>query len=229
MRTGRTCATVGISGAARVRHVARGVARMGASTAVGGWVPDLQPLLEALKTIATTLKAEDVPFALAGSYAVYARGGPRSLHDVDFVVPQAEIPAAEAALEKRGLRVEQPPEDWLTKAYQGDLCIDLIHTLSFGPVDEAMLSRADELPVESVRMPVLSATDLINGKLCALSEHACDLEPVLVVARSLREQISLPLVQTATDGHPYAEAALFLLERLGILPVTGADDASPDH
>lgn len=191
---------------------------MGASTAVGGYVADIQPLLEALKTIASALKADGVPFALAGSYAVYARGGPRSLHDVDFVVPEHAIPAASASLQARGLRIEQPPEDWLVKAYQDDLCIDLIHTLAAGPVDDAILGRCDELPVESVRMPVLSATDLLIGKLSALSEHSCDLEPVLVVARSLREQIDLSLVRQAVDGHPYAEAGLFLIGRLDIFP-----------
>jgi hypothetical protein len=180
---------------------------------------DLQPLLEALKLIATSLKADGVPFALAGSYAVYARGGARSLHDVDFVVPADALPAATSSLERRGFRVEQPPEDWLVKAYLGDLCIDIIHTLANGPVDAAMLARADELRVESVLMPVLSATDLLVAKLRALAEHACDLEPVLGVARTLREQIDVATVDEACAGHPYAEAGLFLVRRLGIVQV----------
>lgn len=188
------------------------------STAFNGRVTDIQPLLEALKLIAASLKADSVPFALAGSYAVYARGGARSLHDVDFVVPQEAIPAATSSLERRGFRVEQPPEDWLVKAYQGDLCIDIIHTLAAGPVDAPMLDRASEVPVESVLMPVLSATDLLIGKLAALSEHACDLEPVLAVARTLREQLDVERVVAACEGHPYAEAALFLIRRLDIVP-----------
>jgi hypothetical protein len=182
---------------------------------------DLQPLLEALKSIAAALKADGVPFALAGSYAVYARGGARSLHDVDFVVPGDAVPAAVAALEHRGFRIMQPPEDWLVKAYVGDLCIDLIHTLAHGPVDAAMLGRAEELRVESVLMPVLSATDLLVAKLRALWEHSCDLEPVLAVARTLREQIRMATVDAACAGHPYAEAGLFLIRRLGIIQEEG--------
>ena len=191
---------------------------------------DLRPMLEALKEIAAALKADGVPFALAGSYAVYARGGARSLHDVDFVVPAGAIPAATSSLERRGFRIEQPPEDWLVKAYSGgDLAVDVIHQLAHGPVDDAMLARADELRVESVLMPVLAATDLLVAKLRALAEHACDLEPVLAVARTLREQVDVAEVDAACDGHPYAEAAMFLVRRLGIVPhavekdIEGAD------
>ena len=178
---------------------------------------DLQPLLEALKSIAAAFKADDVPFALAGSYAVYARGGARSLHDVDFVVPVDALPAAISALERRGFRVAQPPEDWLVKAFVGDLVIDVIHELAMGPVDAEILARADELRVESVLMPVLAATDLLVAKLRALWEHSCDLEPVLAVARTLREQVDMATVEAACVDHPYAEAGLFLIRRLGIV------------
>jgi hypothetical protein len=190
------------------------------STAINASVAhdDLRPMLEALKAIAAALKADGVPFALAGSYAVYARGGPRSLHDVDFVVPEEAVPAATSSLERRGFRIEQPPEDWLVKAWTGDLYIDVIHTLANGPVDGPMLARTDELRVESVLMPVLSATDLLVTKLAALGEHSCDLEPVLGIARTLREQVDMAVVDAACAGHPYAEAGLFLIRRLGIVP-----------
>src|SRR5690348_10089175 len=43
-----------------------------------------QELIEALKRGASVLKAADIPFALAGGFAVYAHGGASSDHDVDF-------------------------------------------------------------------------------------------------------------------------------------------------
>lgn len=193
---------------------------MVSSTAVlstsGAPVDQVQPLLESLKAIATALKADGVPFALAGSYAVYARGGARSLHDVDFVVPATALDAAKDSLQAHGFRVEEPPEDWLIKVYRDGIFIDLIHTLSFGEVTEELLARGDEIRVESVLMPVLGATDLLKSKLIALSEHACDLEPSLAVARSLREQVDVAELVEATRGHPYAEAALFLFRKLDI-------------
>ena len=47
---------------------------------------DQDNLREALKRVATTLKDIGVPFALAGGYAAWARGGPEPDHDVDFLV-----------------------------------------------------------------------------------------------------------------------------------------------
>jgi hypothetical protein len=184
---------------------------------MSGPVSDVQPLLEALKTVASAFKADRVPFALAGQYAVYARGGQSSRHDVDFVIPPTALPAATAALQARGLEVFQPPEDWLAKVMVEDELVDLIHTLASGPVDDELLGRAEALRVESIEMPVLSATDLVIGKLLALSEHACNFEPALAVMRNLREQLDLHVIVAACDGQPFAEAGLYLARRLGVI------------
>jgi Uncharacterised nucleotidyltransferase len=177
-----------------------------------------QTLLEALKAVAVVLKSEELRFALAGGFAVYARGGQDSRNDVDFVIHPDDVPAAKQALERGGITVLQPPEDWLFKARHDDAPVDLIHQLAMGDVDDALLSRSDELSVDSVLMPVLSATDLLVAKLMALSEHSCDLEPPLAVMRSLREQLDVGLVDRACRGQPFAETTLFLARRLGVLP-----------
>ncbi len=178
-------------------------------------------LLAALKAVAAALKADGVPFALAGGFAVYARGGHPSLHDVDFVVPPESIPAARTAMERRNWEITQPPEDWLIKVWVEGHCVDVIHRLTGLAVDGRLLDRADEMQVESIIMPVLSANDLVASKLLALNEHHCDLEPLLGVTRSLREQIDLDVLEQACAGHPFAEAAIFLLRRLGILGSDG--------
>jgi Uncharacterised nucleotidyltransferase len=177
------------------------------------------PLLEALKVVASTFKDARVRFALAGGCAVYARGGERSTNDVDFVVTPGDVPAATEAIRARGLEVLQPPEDWLFKARHDGAKVDVIFRLPTGPVDGELLGRADVLSVESIAMPVLGATDLLLAKLLALSAHHCDLEPVLAAARSLREQLDPEVIVKECAGRPYAEAALFLIDRLGILPV----------
>jgi hypothetical protein len=174
-------------------------------------------LLAALKAVAAALKADEVPFALAGGFAVYARGGHPSLHDVDFVVPPTSIQAARSALESRGWEIVQPPEDWLIKVWVEGHCVDIIHRLTGLEVDQDLLGRAEVISVESIPMPVLAATDLVGSKLLALSEHHCDLEPLLGVMRSLREQIDLAALDAACKGHPFAEAGIFLGQRLGIL------------
>ncbi len=180
------------------------------------------PLLDVLKTVAAALKADGVPFALAGGFAVYARGGRESLHDVDFVVPTDAVAAARGAMETRGLDVVQPPEDWLVKVWVDGVCVDLIQRLSGVPVDDGLLRRADTLGVGAIDMPVISATDIVVSKLHSLSEHHCDLEPVVATIRSLREQLDVDVVDAACAGQPFAEAALFLCRRLGVLSVKEA-------
>lgn len=185
---------------------------------------ELNPLLEALKAVGVALKQAGLPYALAGGFAVYARGGQLSTNDVDYVVAEDDVPAAKRALEEAGLTVLQPPEDWLFKARHDGSPVDIIFKLPTGPVRADLLGRADVLSVESVSMPVLSATDLLTAKLLALSDHACDLEPVLAVMRSLREQLDATAISAVCTGHPFAEAALFLADRLGILPWLGRAD-----
>ncbi|SHN48042.1 nucleotidyltransferase family protein [Cryptosporangium aurantiacum] len=179
---------------------------------------DPDALIVTMKRVASTLKAADIPFALAGGFAVYARGGPASTHDVDFLIRPSDVQSAVGACVEAGLRSEHPPEDWLVKVYDGDCLVDLIFRPSEREVTFDMLERAEELPVEAVRMPVLSATDLLLNKLLAFTEHYCDLATVLPLGRALREQIDWNLVHDATAHSPYAEAFLLAAERLGIAP-----------
>jgi hypothetical protein len=179
---------------------------------------DPDALIVTMKRVASTLKSAEIPFALAGGFAVYARGGPASTHDVDFLIRHTDVQSAVGACVEAGLRSEQPPEDWLVKVYDGDCLVDLIFRPSEREVTGDMLARAEEMPVEAVRMPVLAATDLLLNKLLAFTEHYCDFTTVLPLARALREQIDWKLVRDSTVHSPYAEAFLLAAERLGVAP-----------
>src|SRR3954451_17415730 len=104
----------------------------------------------AMKRVAVALKESGVPFALAGGYAAFARGGPESDHDVDFYLREEDVQAAEKALDNAGLRGEYPPEDWLVKVYDGEAMVDLIHSPTDLKVTTELLDRADEIAVDSV-------------------------------------------------------------------------------
>ena len=164
------------------------------------------------------LKQGDIGFALGGGYAGWALGGPEPEHDVDFVVADADAVRAKQVLADAGLRVEQPPEDWLFKVFDGDAMVDLVFRTANVPVEAPLLGRAVDVEVLSVRMPVLSATDLLVTKMLALTEHACDYGKVLPSARALREQVDWPQVREATAHNPFAAALLVLLERLEVAP-----------
>ena len=186
-----------------------------------GLVPDKGPSLllrEALRTVASTLKAEQIGFALAGGYGLWVHGAPEPVHDVDVAVADRDVEAAAVALAQAGLRVERPPEDWLFKAYAGDAMVDVLHRLRGEPVDERLLATAPEHEVLGLRIPVLPATEIVLAKLEALSERNCDLEGLLAVVRAVREQLDWDMLSAAADGRPFVEAFLVLVARLGIAP-----------
>lgn len=177
---------------------------------------DRAALRNALKTVASVLKAGGVRFALAGSYALWAHGAAETTHDVDFVVAEAEVEQAVGVLEAAGLAVERPPEDWLVKTYVDGVLVDILHRQAGAEVTTGELDRAQVLEVLAIRMPVLAATDLMSAKLRVMNEHYCDFGAVLPAVRAVREQLDWPALAAASAGNPFAEAFLFLCERLGI-------------
>ncbi|MFJ8649424.1 nucleotidyltransferase family protein [Streptomyces sp. NPDC093546] len=200
-------------------------AAMGGGGAAGdAWLPRdrMQAILEATKQVAGLLKAAGLRFALAGSVAAYAHGVPGNLqHDTDFAILREDAGDVARVLESAGIPVRKPPEDWLIKATAHGENIDLIFELARHPVTPDLLERADVLPVDSVRMPVLAPTDLVGSLLAAFSEHHCDFGAVLPIARTLREKIDWELLRHESRGSAMPEAFLFLLERLNVIePVT---------
>ncbi|MEU6969049.1 nucleotidyltransferase family protein [Kitasatospora aureofaciens] len=186
----------------------------------GGRLPPdrAQAILEAAKRIGSLLKAKDHPFALAGGVAAYAHGADvRLQHDADFCIRREDAEAVTHTLREAGLQVFLPPEDWLIKARCLGQDVDLILELAKRPVTSELLDRAEVLPVDSVRMPVLSATDLVIGLLAAFSEHHCDFGAALSVVRPLREKIDWRRVRAERGEQPMPAAFLYLLERLQVI------------
>jgi hypothetical protein len=177
---------------------------------------------ELLKRTAVALKQDGVPFALCGGYAAWARGAPEPEHDADFLVPEADAERAAKALADAGLQVADPAEDWLLKVVGEQAFVDVLWRTCGHPVEQDLIERADELPVLSVLMPVLEATDIVVTKLMALDEHYCDFARLLPVARALREQVDWSRVARDVAANDFAVVFLLLLERLGIIDAVAA-------
>jgi hypothetical protein len=180
-------------------------------------VAEFDDFLQTLKKAAAALRAGDVPFLLGGGLAAWARGGPESDHDLDLMVKPGDAEPAVKALEAAGFRIEDPPEEWLFKAWEGDVLVDIIFEPSGGPVDDGMFERAEELDVNAVTMRVMALEDVMVTKLLSLREHEVDYESVLEIARALREQIDWDVVWRRTSDSPYARAFFYLAEELGIV------------
>jgi Uncharacterised nucleotidyltransferase len=184
-------------------------------------VPTFETMVASLPKAAGALRDADVPFVLGGSLAAWARGGPSSDHDVDFLVkPEDAERAIKVLEEEEGMRIERPPEGWLLKAWDGEVLIDLIFDPATGPVTNEVIERAEEREVLSTRMRVMALEDIMATKLLALDETHLDFSGALDVARPLREQVDWDEVRERTKGSPYAKAFFALVEELGIVERT---------
>jgi hypothetical protein len=178
---------------------------------------ETEQIAATLKIAAAALRDAEVPFALAGSVACWARGGPVPSNDLDFAVSEADAERALRALEAVGMRGERPPEGWLLKAYHGGVLIDLIWDFEgLGDVED-LLGRAEELSVEAVPMLVLDIEDVFVSRLCAMDEHHLDFTNPLAAARALREQVDWDEVRRRTRCSPYAKGFMAMLEALDVI------------
>jgi Nucleotidyl transferase of unknown function (DUF2204) len=172
---------------------------------------------KSLKRAAATLKQAEIPFVLGGSLACWARGGPESTNDLDLFLRPEDAERALAVLVAEGMQAEQPPEDWLLKAWDGEVLVDLI----FGPagleLDDEVFARGERLRILGMNVDVLAIEDVITTKLMAIDERAIRYESLLQIARALREQIDWEAVRARTATSPFSRPFFVLMEDLGIL------------
>jgi hypothetical protein len=184
---------------------------------------------ETLKIAVATLRDARLPFALGGSLAVWARGGPQPQNDLDLMVKPEDAEDALRALAEADMRPERPPEEWLFKAYRGDVMIDLIFCPAGLQITDEVLARADTISVLAVATPVMALDDVLATKLNALSEHSLNYEPILITARALREQIDWDRLRAQTLPSPFAKAFFTLAEELRIAPAAPPETVSGTH
>jgi hypothetical protein len=170
-----------------------------------------------LKRSAAALKEADVPFMLGGSLAVFARGGPESCSDLDLLVKPEDAERALDVLLGLGMRREEPPEDWLLKAWDGKVLVDLIFPPLGLSMDDRLFESADSMSVLSIRMHVMRLEDVFATKLMSLNDHYLDYAGLLQLVRSVREQVNWDEVRERTRSSPYARAFFALLDELDVV------------
>jgi predicted nucleotidyltransferase len=180
--------------------------------------PTFDELIEAMKAAAGVLQRHEIEFVLSGGLAAWARGGPRSEHDVDLLIREQDAEEALVAFEEAGMRTERPPEGWLVKAWHPNgTLVDLIYSPAGGPITEETIERAPLIEVMALRVRVSSLEDLMTTKLLALNEQEPEFGSVLELARALREQVDWEEVRDRTEASPFARAFFTLVEGLGIV------------
>lgn len=183
-------------------------------------------LTASLKRSIAALERRDVPYLLGGGLGCWARGGPPSSNDIDLMLKPEDAERAQEALAEAGMRPETPPEQWLRKAWDGDILIDLIYEPSGMRIDDEVIARGEEMSVEAMQIRVMDLDDILVTKLLALDEHSADYRDLILITRSLREQIDWAQLRERTAASPFASAFFTLAEGLEISPGTIAS-ASP--
>jgi hypothetical protein len=177
-----------------------------------------EELIEAMKAAAGILQAAEIPFVLGGGLSAWARGGPKSEHDVDFLVRPEDADTALAAFDAAGWKTGRPPEGWLYKTWhENGALVDLIFSPASGPITDEIIDRAPVAEVMALRINVSTLEDVMVSKLMAITEQEPNFESVLEWARALREQIDWETVRARTEGSPFAKAFFTLVESLGIV------------
>ncbi len=177
----------------------------------------LNGMVPTLKKAAAALRDAGIPYLVAGGVASWVRGGPSTDHDLDFLIKPVDADRALDTLADVGLRPEKPPEEWLFKAWDGDVLVDLIFCPAGLGVDDELIERGEEREVEAMTMRVLSAEDLLVSKLMAMTEHSINYRSCLEIARALREQIDFGDVRRRTEGSPFGRAFFVIAEGLEIV------------
>src|SRR6188474_659872 len=180
-------------------------------------VPEaLETLTDSLKRAVAALESQRVPYVLGGGLGCWARGGPPSSNDIDLMVKREDAERAQHALSDAGMRAEVPPEQWLLKAWDGDLLIDLIFEPAGVRITDEVIERGDELNVAGMQIRVMALDDILVTKLLALDEHSADYRDLLQIARSLREQIDWESLRDRTRSSPFARAFFVLADGLQV-------------
>lgn len=181
---------------------------------------------ETFKRCAKALRDAGIPHACMGSLALWALGGPEPnlQQDLDFAIAEQDVDAAREALAREGMAIQQPPEDWLFKAWsdgvesEGSALVDLIFRPAGLVISRERLLACEQRSVLAMTVPVIGATDLLVTKLHSLTEQNADFSSTLQFARSLREQIDRADLEQRIADTPFGAAFLVLVDRLGIGP-----------
>jgi Nucleotidyl transferase of unknown function (DUF2204) len=170
-----------------------------------------------LKKSVAAFREAQVPALLGGSLAIWARGGPETKHDLDFMVKPEDAERALQALTDVGMKPEKPPEGWLYKAWDGDVLVDVIFQPRGLEMTDEVFERGDTREVLAISVNLMALEDVFATKLMSFDEHTCDYQSVLLMARSLREQIDWDHLRERTADYPFAKAFFVLVEELDIV------------
>src|SRR3954469_4739944 len=116
---------------------------------------------QTLKKSVAAFREAGIPALLGGSLAIWARGGPETKHDLDFIVKPEDAETALQALVDVGMHPERPPEEWLYKAWHGEILIDVIFEPRGLEVTDEVIERGVTVQTLGISMPLMAIEDVL--------------------------------------------------------------------
>lgn len=166
------------------------------------WIPDDERAI--YRRALEALNAAEVPYAVAGAYAIYEHTGIyRKTKDLDlFFEPTSVVPAARA-LRDAGFVTRLEDAHWLAKAVMGEYFVDLIYGMGNG------VARVDAGWIGNSRPGILAATpvriappeELIWHRLFIGERHRHDMSDVVHLILCLGDTLDWKRVIDRTGPH----------------------------
>jgi hypothetical protein len=167
--------------------------------------PEFLPeAISCYRSALATLRAEGIPFAVAGAFAMQKHSGIwRDTKDLDVVVEARVIPAATEALQHAGFETFVKDPVWLAKAYKGEYFVDLITALGNAVliVDEEWIKRAVPDDVLGISCGVLGVEEMIASKIFVSRRERFDGADVAHLLRAQSRSLDWDRLVQLLDGH----------------------------
>lgn len=138
------------------------------------------------------LAESDIPFLLAGTYAVSAYTGiSRPTKDLDIFCKAGDYPRILSFFQERGYRIEVEDERWIAKVYNDKYFFDVIYscrTAEIAITDE-WFEDAPEIEVYETKVRIIKPTELIWSKIFVQDRYRYDGADVAHVILKQHEEI----------------------------------------
>lgn len=138
--------------------------------------PEYEREFEAtLRKAVEIVEEEGVPYVLAGSLASNTWGRPSAIGDVDIVVDPTDAKRLLKVFERAGFDTEEAEPQWLYKASQGNVTVDLIFQMEGDLyMNDRMVEKASVQDVSGTRARVMAPEDYVISQALSAKEDTPD-------------------------------------------------------
>jgi hypothetical protein len=166
------------------------------------WIPDEER--EIYRRALEALNASQVPYVVAGAYAIYEHTGIyRKTKDLDLLFePRSVVPAARALREAGFVtRLEDP--HWLAKATVGEVFVDLIYGMGNGvaQIDEDWIRHSKPGILAATPVRIAPAEELMWHRLFIGERHRHDMSDVVHLILCLGDTLDWERIMRRAEPH----------------------------